>query len=147
MQFSRFPVQISASGLSLTVWSALVVPLPLTVLAVALDGPPVLADAAGAFGWEAALSTLFTAGLASLVGKWARDLLMGRIVRHHRSFDAELPVASGYHDPVTSRFIKATALARKNRGLPDDCFERIPVVGLEDPPPRSKPRPGEPTLF
>jgi ribonuclease HII len=62
--------------------------------------------------------------MASLVGKWVRDLLMARIVRYHREANAELPDASGYHDPVTSRFIAGTQLNRKRRGLPDDCFER-----------------------
>lgn len=58
----------ATGGLGLTVWSALVVPLPVLLLAVVLDGPGVLGDAASAFGWRAALSTLFTSGLASLVG-------------------------------------------------------------------------------
>ncbi len=62
--------------------------------------------------------------MASLVGKWTRDLLMSRIVRYHREHDAELPDASGYHDPVTSRFVEATRLHRKRRALPEDCFER-----------------------
>jgi ribonuclease HII len=62
--------------------------------------------------------------LASLVGKWVRDLLMRRVVDYHRAVDPSLPVASGYHDPVTARFVEASALARKGRGLPDDCFER-----------------------
>jgi ribonuclease HII len=62
--------------------------------------------------------------MASLVGKWARDLLMARIVRYHRTLDPDLPEASGYHDPVTTRFIDASSLARKQRALPDDCFER-----------------------
>jgi hypothetical protein len=62
--------------------------------------------------------------MASLVGKWARDLLMARIVRYHRSTDPELPDASGYHDPVTSRFVAASSLSRKRLKLPDDCFER-----------------------
>jgi ribonuclease HII len=62
--------------------------------------------------------------MASLVGKWVRDLLMARIVRYHRVRDPELPNASGYNDPVTSRFIEATRLTRKKRDLPDDCFER-----------------------
>jgi len=62
--------------------------------------------------------------MASLVGKWVRDVLMGRIVRYHRADNPELPDASGYHDPVTSRFIRATRLSRRDRGLPDDCFER-----------------------
>ncbi len=62
--------------------------------------------------------------MASLVGKWVRDLLMARIVRYHRDHAPDLPNASGYHDPVTSRFVDATRLARKKRGLPDECFER-----------------------
>ncbi|HTB75739.1 MAG TPA: hypothetical protein VK762_20965, partial [Polyangiaceae bacterium] len=62
--------------------------------------------------------------MASLVGKWVRDLLMARVVRYHRVVDPELPDASGYHDPVTTRFIDATRLSRGRRGLPDDCFTR-----------------------
>jgi ribonuclease HII len=62
--------------------------------------------------------------MASLIGKWVRDLLMARIVAYHRAEDADLPNASGYHDPVTSRFVEATRLARRRRALPDDCFER-----------------------
>jgi ribonuclease HII len=62
--------------------------------------------------------------MASLVGKWVRDLLMARIVRYHRSVAPDLPDASGYHDPVTARFVDATSLARKRLALPDDCFER-----------------------
>ncbi len=62
--------------------------------------------------------------MASLVGKWVRDLLMARIVRYHREHDPALPDASGYHDPVTARFVEATRVARRDRGLPDACFER-----------------------
>lgn len=62
--------------------------------------------------------------MASLIGKWVRDLLMARVVRYHREANPELPMASGYHDPVTTRFIAASALARKRRALPDTCFER-----------------------
>jgi ribonuclease HII len=62
--------------------------------------------------------------MASLVGKWMRDLLMARVVRHHRVADPDLPDASGYHDPVTTRFIEATRLARGRSGLPDACFTR-----------------------
>jgi ribonuclease HII len=63
--------------------------------------------------------------LASLVGKWARDVLMARIVRYHRAHDAALPDASGYHDPVTERFVEASRLSRRARGVPDACFERV----------------------
>ena len=62
--------------------------------------------------------------LASLVGKWVRDVLMNRIVHYHRAHDPDLPDASGYHDPVTTRFIALSALTRKRRALPDECFER-----------------------
>jgi hypothetical protein len=62
--------------------------------------------------------------MASLVGKWVREILMARVVRYHRAVDPDLPDASGYHDPVTTRFIEATRLARSRRGLPDDCFTR-----------------------
>jgi ribonuclease HII len=72
--------------------------------------------------------------MASLVGKWVRDLLMARIVRYHRAEhggEPAAPDASGYHDPVTSRFISATRLSRRKRGLPDECFERR-ALGSED---------------
>lgn len=62
--------------------------------------------------------------LASLVGKYLREALMARIVRHYREHEPELPDASGYHDPVTTRFVDGTRLVRKKRKVPDDCFER-----------------------
>jgi ribonuclease HII len=62
--------------------------------------------------------------MASLVGKWVREVLMARIVRHYRAADPELPQASGYHDPVTARFIAATELVRKRAGIDGECFER-----------------------
>jgi len=55
-------------GLALTVWSATVAPLPLLGLSLLVDGPPAVARGLAAFGWHAALSTAYTAGLASLVG-------------------------------------------------------------------------------
>ncbi|MBO9520011.1 MAG: EamA family transporter [Nocardioidaceae bacterium] len=57
-----------SSGLSLAVWSSLVVPVPLLGLSLLLDGPGRVGDALAGFGWQAGLSTLYTAGLASLVG-------------------------------------------------------------------------------
>lgn len=65
-------------GLSLTVWSALVVPLPLVGLSLLLDGPAAVGDGIAAFGWKAALSTLYTAGLASLVGYGLFNGLLSR---------------------------------------------------------------------
>ena len=67
-----------AGGLSLTVWSALVVPVPALALSLLLDGPAAVADGLAAFGWQAALSTLYTAGLASLVGYGIFNTLLGR---------------------------------------------------------------------
>jgi ribonuclease HII len=63
-------------------------------------------------------------GLASLVGKWLREVLMARVSRHYRSSQPDLPDPSGYYDPVTERFIEATRLLRRSRKVPDTCFER-----------------------
>lgn len=62
--------------------------------------------------------------MASLIGKWVRDLLMARVARYHREYDPSLPEPSGYHDPITTRFIHSSALARRERNLSDECFER-----------------------
>ncbi len=62
--------------------------------------------------------------IASLVGKYLREVLMGRIVRHYRDADPSLPDVSGYHDPVTARFVEATAPRRLALAIPDACFER-----------------------
>ncbi len=62
--------------------------------------------------------------LASLVGKYLRELLMARISRFYTSKIDELAAASGYHDPVTSRLVTLTASKRKKLGIPTRCFER-----------------------
>jgi hypothetical protein len=61
--------------------------------------------------------------LASIVGKYVREILMGRIVGHYAA-ETGLDSVSGYHDPVTARFVEATSLMRKTRKVPKDCFER-----------------------
>lgn len=63
-------------------------------------------------------------GFASLVGKYVRELSMLRIHLDLRAHVADLSPASGYHDPVTTRYIAATALVRSARSIPDRCFER-----------------------
>ena len=64
-------------------------------------------------------------GLASLVGKWVRDLMMMRINRHYEGTRTSGDrFASGYHDPVTASFVERTQALRDARGLPNDCFER-----------------------
>lgn len=65
-------------GLSLTVWSAVVVPVPLLALSLAIDGPAAVGDALASFSWQAAVSTLYTAGLASLVGYGVFNTLLAR---------------------------------------------------------------------
>jgi hypothetical protein len=62
--------------------------------------------------------------LASIVGKYVRELLMARVSGYYRRGDDTLEAVSGYHDPVTSRFVKATSLVRKQQRIPDSCFER-----------------------
>lgn len=65
-------------GLSLTVWSATVVPAPLLALSLVLDGPGVVASGLDDFGWPALLSSLYTAGLASLLGYGIFNTLLSR---------------------------------------------------------------------
>lgn len=62
--------------------------------------------------------------LASLVGKYVRELLMSRVSAFYMKEDDERAWPSGYHDPVTEQFVRATALARRKKQVPDDCFER-----------------------
>lgn len=67
-----------SGGLSLTVWSAVVVPVPLLALSLAVDGPAAVGDALASFSWQAVVSTLYTAGLASLVGYAVFNTLLSR---------------------------------------------------------------------
>ena len=67
-----------SGGLSLTVWSAAVVPVPLFALSLIVDGPATVVDALSAFSWQAVVSTLYTAGLASLVGYGIFNTLLSR---------------------------------------------------------------------
>ncbi len=70
------------AGLSMAVWSSLVVPVPLLALSLLLDGPTAVAEGFRAFDGAAALSTLYTAGLASLVGY---SLFNGLLARYPAS--------------------------------------------------------------
>ncbi|NOY92376.1 MAG: hypothetical protein GXP55_14375 [Deltaproteobacteria bacterium] len=58
--------------------------------------------------------------LASMVGKYVRELFMARLNRHWQARRA----ASGYHDPVTKALVAATERVRRQRGVPDECFLR-----------------------
>jgi O-acetylserine/cysteine efflux transporter len=68
----------SASGLSLTVWSATVVPLPLLAMSLLIDGPQQVGHAVAHLPTSALLSTAFTAYLASLVGYGIWNTLLAR---------------------------------------------------------------------
>lgn len=63
-------------------------------------------------------------GLASMIGKYVRELAMERHNRFYRTQDPSLTTGSGYHDPVTKRFVAASAPLRRKLGLVDACFRR-----------------------
>jgi ribonuclease HII len=62
--------------------------------------------------------------LASLVGKYVRELLMARVNRFYREPQSEEPTVSGYNDPVTQAFVRATRARRRQLRIVDECFER-----------------------
>ena len=62
--------------------------------------------------------------LASIVGKYVRELSMRRIGEFYRRFDPDLRFASGYHDPVTTGFIQSTERSRRRLAVATDCFQR-----------------------
>jgi len=62
--------------------------------------------------------------LASIVGKYVRELGMLRIGEFYRRTVPDLELASGYHDPVTGRFIERTRTSRRALGIAADCFAR-----------------------
>jgi hypothetical protein len=53
-----------------------------------------------------------------------RELLMARVARHYQPDAPPAERPSGYHDPLTDKFVAASALARKRRKIPVTCFER-----------------------
>ncbi len=67
--------------------------------------------------------------LASLVGKYVRELLMGKISSFYEAESSEA-TPSGYHDPVTRSFIARTDALRRKRRIPRACFLRD---GAADP--------------
>jgi len=62
--------------------------------------------------------------LASILGKYVREVSMHRIGEFYRRDLPGLKLASGYHDRVTSRFIEATEQPRRRLGIAPDCFRR-----------------------
>ncbi|WP_231579495.1 EamA family transporter [Dermacoccus sp. PE3] len=76
-----------ASGLGLTVWGSLFVPLPLFALSFLIEGPNRMVEGLHHFGGAAVASTAYTVVLASLVGYTIWNGLMGhyRLRTSHRS--------------------------------------------------------------
>ena len=70
--------------------------------------------------------------LASMLGKYVRELWMARQNRFYRTHDDTLDEVSGYHDPVTRRFVEATALLRQRLRVDDACFVRKSARGIAD---------------
>jgi ribonuclease HII len=62
--------------------------------------------------------------LASMVGKYLRELWMARQNAFYRGHEPTLPSVSGYHDPVTARLVDATRVLRVELGIDPRCFER-----------------------
>ncbi|WP_091500484.1 EamA family transporter [Microbacterium sp. cf332] len=65
-------------ALSLTVWSALVVPVPALGLALVFEGPQAIGGGLAGFGIPALVSTIYTAGLCTLVGYAIFNSLLAR---------------------------------------------------------------------
>lgn len=82
------------------------------------------APGADLFWLRGAEAASFAVSLASLFGKYLREVFMGGINRFFEPSVPGLPRASGYRDPVTRRFIAGTRQARKRAGIPDECFFR-----------------------
>lgn len=68
----------ATSGLSMTVWSAIVVPVPLLLMSLLVDGPHEVARALTHLSLAAVLSTAYTAVLASFVGYGIWNTLLGK---------------------------------------------------------------------
>jgi O-acetylserine/cysteine efflux transporter len=70
-------------GLALTVWSATVAPVPLLGLSLLIDGPAAVGHGLAHLGWNGVLSTVYTAGLCSLVGYAVFNRLLSRYPSGH----------------------------------------------------------------
>ncbi|WP_193096062.1 EamA family transporter [Brevibacterium sp. FME17] len=71
-------VKEGTNGVQMTVWSALVVPVPMFVLSVFLDGPAEVAHALTHPTWGVVASVVYTAGCASLIGYVIWNSLLAR---------------------------------------------------------------------
>lgn len=67
-----------ASGLSLVIWSGIIVPIPALALSLLFDSPAVVVDSITHLSLAAILGTIYTAVLASLVGYGVWNSLLAR---------------------------------------------------------------------
>ena len=70
-------------GLALTAWSATIVPVPLLGLSLLLYGPGAMGHGLGHLGWNGVLSTVYTAGLCSLIGYAIFNRLLSKYPSGH----------------------------------------------------------------
>ena len=68
----------AASGLSLVVWSGVVVPIPALALSLIVDSPAVVVNSLTHLSWVAIGTTLYTAIFASLIGYGIWNSLLAR---------------------------------------------------------------------
>ena len=71
-------VKEGTNGVQMTVWSALVGPVPLCVLSLLVDGPAEVAHALAHPTWGVVASIVYTAGCASLIGYVIWNSLLAR---------------------------------------------------------------------
>ncbi|QZE25344.1 EamA family transporter [Brevibacterium casei] len=71
-------VKPGISGLQMTVWSGLVVPVPMLGLSLLIDGPAEVARAVLHPTWGVLASVVYTAGVASLIGYVIWNSLLAR---------------------------------------------------------------------
>ncbi|GAA2175373.1 O-acetylserine/cysteine exporter [Agrococcus versicolor] len=150
----------AASGLGLTVWSAIVVPVPMAALSFAVDGPERIVDALANVSPLGIGSIVYTAVVASLVGYGIWNSLLARhpassvvpfamlvpvigiatsvLVRGERPAPAELVggavllVGIAIANGVAARIAD---VARGRRRAPDPVTAPITIASVvEDPP-------------
>ncbi|GAA1551362.1 MULTISPECIES: EamA family transporter [Brevibacterium] len=71
-------VKEGTNGVQMTVWSALVVPVPMFALSLLIDGPAEVAHALAHPTWGVVASVVYTAGCASLIGYVIWNSLLAR---------------------------------------------------------------------
>lgn len=71
-------VKPGISGLQMTVWSGLVVPLPMLALSLLIDGPAEVVRSLAHPTWGVLASVVYTAGVASLIGYVIWNSLLAR---------------------------------------------------------------------